>query len=118
MAMKAIVDFPQMICHIDMMRCKRVRVHDDVIDRYAEDDRWRGTDQLKRMSTVDILRQVAGQECDVIMAWRVRGLTMYGLQLDRQIFAIDTTGTKAWMDRCQVAADYTQVLDSGFMEAR
>jgi hypothetical protein len=116
--MKAIVEFPPIISHINQFRCKRVRALPDVAERYANDPRWMHQNQLQRMSCLSILSKLAGMECQVIMAWKTDKAIMYGLILDEKVEAPDQMGVKMFHDKCQFPADYFEVLDSGYMEAR
>jgi hypothetical protein len=116
--MKAIVEFPPIISHINQFRLKRVRALPDVAERYANDPRWMHQDQLQRMSCLSILSKMAGMECQVIMSWRTDTAIMYGVVLGEKVEAPGETGIMMVHDKCQFPADYFEVLDSGFMEAR
>jgi len=116
--MKTIIEFPGGIHHISQARLKRVRALPDVAERYANDPRWMYQDQLQRMSCLTLLSKMAGMECHVIMAWQTDRAIMYGLLLSDRVEAPDSLGCTIMHDKCQFPADYFEVLDSGFMEAR
>jgi hypothetical protein len=116
--MKVIVDFPATISHINQYRLKRVRARTDIVERYADDPRWMHQNPFQRMSCLSILNKIAGMECHVIMAWKTEKAIMYGVLLGERVNAPGEDGTMMVHDKCQFPADYFEVIDSGFMEAR
>jgi hypothetical protein len=61
---------------------------------------------------------MAGMEYHVFMAWKTDKAIMYGLLLGEKIEAPNEMGIKMFHDKCQFPADYFEILDSGFLEAR
>lgn len=116
--MKALIEFPGGICHINQAQFKRVRVRPDVVELYANDERWTHQSAFAKMSCLTILSKTVGMECTVIMAWRTGRAIMYGVALPDPVEAPGDSGALMMHDKIQFPADYFEVIDSGFMEAR
>jgi len=116
--MKALIAFPGGWSHIDQVKIKRVRARADVVELYTHDDRWTHQDPFTRMSCLSILSKIAGMECSVIMAWKSGRALMYGVALPDPVEAPGESGALMLHDKIQFPADYFEVIDSGFMEAR
>ena len=116
--MKAMVEFPGGWHHINQARLKRVRARSDAVELFSNDERWTHQSPFAKMSCLTILSKIAGMECSVIMSWRNGKAIMYGVALPDPVEAPGETGTLMWHDKIQFPADYFEILDSGFMEAR
>jgi hypothetical protein len=96
---------------------KRVRVLDDVLDRYDTDERWIHLDPFERMSAKAFLAQIAGNTYWVFKSWMYMGTIMYGLLVLPPITVPDRFGVTSTQNTCQICVDYCEIVESGCMEA-
>ena len=106
-----------MISHIAQTRLKKVRVRSDVVERYEKDPRWKHQNGFARMSCNAILSQIAGMECQVVMASGCDHTIMWGVALKEKIMAPGNDGSTMVHEMVKFPSDYFEVLEMGFAEA-
>jgi hypothetical protein len=116
--MKALVEFPAGIHHIDQMRCKVVRIRDDAPERYAADGRWRQIAEPDKNFGIRCLEASRGRECVVFTTNRRGGDQWYELLFDPPVEVENVLGSIQKFPYLHITADYVRVIDHGFMEAR
>ncbi len=108
----------QEISHVHQVKPKIVRVVDDAPARYETDERWEDVPHHWKLFGLRFMEACAGKEFAVTQASVVDDILWYELLLRPPLRLDSPQGIPTVYQYLHVSADYTQVVDSGFMEAR
>jgi hypothetical protein len=109
---------PSEVHHISQIRPKIVRIIDDAPERYLHDEKWVNLDEPDKHFGIRCLEASRGQDCMVITAQRRGNEIWYELFFDPPLEVENILGSKQSFRFLHVSADYVQVINSGFLEAR
>jgi len=106
------------IHHINQFRLKKVHVREDALDLYEKDPFWNGESTQQRVVGLTLLDAVKGKDCAVLGIRRFNSRIFYVLPVDPPKAIPGPMGEPETVNQTFFPADYTVVIDHGYMEAR
>jgi len=106
------------IHHINQFRMKKVHVREDALDLYAKDPFWSGETKEQHVIGITLLDTVKGKDCVVLGIQKFNGRLFYTLPVSPPRTMPGPMGEPMTVNQTFFPADYTVVLDHGYMEAR
>lgn len=106
------------IHHINQFRMKKVHVREDALDLYAKDPFWNGETKEQQTLGITLLDAVKGKDCVVLGVRYFNSRPFYTLPVDPPKMLPGPMGDPIMVNQTFFPADYTVVLDHGYMEAK
>ncbi|MDD5533691.1 MAG: hypothetical protein PHC52_12930 [Syntrophales bacterium] len=106
------------ISHVNQVKPKIVRLVDDAPERYETDERWEDVPHAWKRFGLRFMEACAGKEFAVTHASFAGDTLWYELLLRPPLKLESPQGIPTIYQYLHVSSDYTQVIDSGYMEAK
>jgi hypothetical protein len=104
--------------HIAQVMMKKVHVREDALDLYAKDPFWSGETKEQQVIGIALLEAVKGKDCVVLGIQHFNSRLFYTLPVSPPKALPGPDGQPIIVNQTFFPADYTVVLDHGYMEAK